>query len=73
MENEMKNSKVKLSRRNFLLAAGAGSAGAAALVVAGKAPPTATPAPIADTPKLSEVKGYHVSAHIEKYYKSTLI
>ena len=73
MKSEMKNSKVKLNRRHFLLAAGAGSAGAAAPVVAGKGAPTATSATIADTPKQPEVKGYHFSAHIEKYYKSTLI
>ena len=71
----MKNSKVKLSRRNFLLAAGAGSAGAAALVVAAKAGNHTEPAAaaLAVAPENSAVRGYHASAHIEKYYKSTLI
>ena len=69
----MKDSKMKLNRRHFLLAAGAGSAGAAALVVAGKAVETATPSVLAVAPEKPVVQGYHVSAHIEKYYKSTLI
>ena len=69
----MKISKVKLNRRHFLLAAGAGSAGAAALVVAGKAGNSAAPPELAVAPEKPVVQGYHVSAHIEKYYKSTLI
>ncbi len=70
----MKNSKVKLNRRRFLLAAGTGSAGAAALLVAVKAGNRTDPAvALAVAPVKPEVQGYHVSAHIEKYYKSTLI
>ena len=55
------------SRRNFLLAAGAGTAGAAAAVVtARKATSGKSAAPAVDSPK-----GYHVSEHILKYYKTT--
>ena len=68
----MKPQKSKLSRRGFLIAAGVGSAGAAAALVAGgNAKETAVPVTAAvDKP---QVKGYHLSAHIAKYYKTTLI
>jgi len=66
----MKSSK--LNRRQFLLAAGAGSATAAGALIAGKnAQQAATPA--AAAPAEPAAKGYHVSEHIEKYYKTTLI
>ena len=70
----MKQNKVKLSRRNFLIAAGVGGAGAAGAVVAGKAGTAGAgvqPVAVAVTPP--EVKGYHVSEHINKYYKTTLV
>ncbi len=67
----MKQNKVKLSRRNFLIAAGVGGAGAAAAVVAGTAGEGVQPVVAAVTPP--EVKGYHVSEHINKYYKTTLV
>ena len=58
----------KLSRRNFLLAAGAGSAAAAA-VVAGKGSQ--------GEPKKAEAvsgsTGYHVTEHIRKYYNTTKV
>jgi len=57
----------KLSRRNFLLAAGAG--GVAAAVVAGKSSQ--------GQPKKAEVvsgsKGYHVTEHVRKYYDTTKV
>jgi hypothetical protein len=60
----------KLSRRNFLLAAGAGSAAAAAAVAA-KALPQAQPAaPVDDKRK---TRGYHVSAHINNYYRTAKV
>jgi hypothetical protein len=69
----MKQNKVKLSRRNFLIAAGVGSAGAAAAVVAGTAGTSVKP--VAETVAQPDVKvkGYHVSEHINKYYKTTLV
>jgi hypothetical protein len=67
----MKQNKVKLSRRNFLIAAGVGGAGAAAAVVAGTAGTSAQPVAVVVTQP--DVKGYHVSEHINKYYKTTLV
>lgn len=60
----------KTNRRNFLLGATLGTAGAVAAVV------SATVAPVADVveaaakvePKKST--GYHVTAHIEQYYET---
>jgi len=65
----MKSPDRKLSRRNFLLAAGAGGVAATAAVVAGKSP--------LGQPKKAEVvsgsKGYHVTEHIRKYYDTTKV
>lgn len=57
------------SRRNFLLAAGLGSAGAVAVVAnAGKAKlKTAA----AKTPSAAGPDGYRETDHIRKYYKTT--
>lgn len=59
----------KLSRRNFLLAAGAGSVAATAAVVTGTQGQGA--------PKKAEAvsgsKGYHVTEHIRKYYNTTKV
>ncbi len=61
----MKNAKPN-SRRNFLLAAGLGSAGAAvAVATASKGVAPAKPAVVEKT------KGYHASEHIQKYYRTT--
>ncbi len=57
------------TRRNFLLAAGLGGAGAVAVVATGrKAPGAVTQAAgaPADTPQ-----GYRASEHVLKYYKTT--
>ena len=57
------------TRRNFLLAAGLGSAGAVAAVATARksaAPAASTQAAAADT-----AQGYRVTDHIEKYYKTT--
>ena len=55
------------SRRNFLLAAGLGGAGAIAAVATGRkaAPAAKTQAAAA------EPQGYRASDHILKYYKTT--
>jgi hypothetical protein len=58
------------TRRNFLLAAGMGSAAAAAAVVtAGKAPPAKARADLA----AAEPSGYRSTEHIQKYYKTTKV
>lgn len=65
----MKSPDRKLSRRNFLLAAGAGGAAVTAAVVAGRSSQ--------GEPKKAEVvsgsKGYHVTEHIRKYYNTTKV
>lgn len=62
----MKSPASKLSRRNFLLAVGAGGVATAA-VVASKSPHT--------QPKKAEAvsgsTGYHLTEHIRKYYSTT--
>ena len=64
----MKTSASKLSRRNFLLAVGAGGVATAA-VVAGKNPQA--------QPKKAEAvsgsKGYQLSQHVRKYYDTTKV
>jgi len=66
----MKESKMKLSRRNFLLAVGASSvAGAAAIAV--KTVPQAQPLASGGDKKSSV--GYHASAHIRNYYRTTKV
>jgi len=64
----MKSPASKLSRRNFLLATGAGVAATAAVV--------ATKGPQAQPKKAEAVtgsKGYHVTEHVRKYYNSTKV
>jgi hypothetical protein len=61
----------KTNRRKFLMAAGLGSAGAVAAVVAGKqATDTGERAVAVASPQAS---GYRVTPHIEKYYKTTKV
>jgi len=64
----MKVPASRLSRRNFLLAAGAGGVVTAA-AIAGKSPPA--------QPKKAEIvsgsKGYHLTEHIRKYYDTTKV
>jgi len=64
----MKNQSNPNSRRKFLLTAGLGSAGAAVAVVAGRKAGTAGKAAVAEQPR-----GYHVTEHILKYYKTTQV
>lgn len=65
----------KLNRRQFLLAAGAGGAVTASALIAGKDAPAPAAAGVATGVAITkpEVKGYHTSEHIEKYYKTTMI
>ena len=58
-----------LSRRNFLLAVGAGSAATAAAVVATKTPPAK-----AGSPKDKRAsQGYQSSEHVSNYYRTTKV
>ena len=56
------------NRRNFLLAAGLGGAGAVAAVVAARGVPQAA---AKDEPAVAQPTGYRASPHILKYYKTT--
>lgn len=58
--------KVNESRRNFLRAAGLGSAGLAAAVLA----PVVSPVDPAERPEEPQGKGYHLTDHIRKYYET---
>jgi hypothetical protein len=59
----------RLSRRNFLLAAGAGGAATAAAIMAKNLPPAA-PAP---APSKRATRGYQASEHINNYYRTTKV
>ena len=66
----MSANKAKLSRRNFLLAVGAGGAAGAAAIVA-KTVPQAQPAATADGKRIT--KGYQASAHVRNYYRTAKV
>jgi hypothetical protein len=57
----------RLSRRNFLLAAGAGGVVTAAAIVA-KNSPSSSPAK-----NKRASRGYHASEHINNYYRTTKV
>ena len=58
----------RLSRRNFLLTVGAGSAATAAAIVAKNAPSSQAP----DKTKRSS-RGYHTTEHVNNYYRTTKV
>ncbi len=58
------------SRRNFVLAAGLGGAGAVAAVVTGR---KAVPAGDKQASAQDAAQGYRVTDHIQKYYKTTKV
>ncbi len=66
----MSQGQTKLSRRNFLLALGAGGAASAAAIVANTVP-QAQPAATPDDKK--KTRGYQASAHIRNYYRTTKV
>ena len=68
MNNQTKS---RLSRRNFLLAAGAGSVATVA-AVAGRTVPTEEPKPVAGNDK-RRGKGYQETAHVRSYYNTTKV
>ncbi len=59
----------RLSRRNFLLAVGAGGAATAAAVVAVNAGPKTS----AQDGGKRGTRGYHTSEHINNYYRTTKV
>jgi hypothetical protein len=65
----MNNQSKPSSRRKFLLNAGLGGAGAVAVAVAGKQVATN----LQGAPAAAKTRGYHVSEHILKYYKTTQV
>lgn len=65
----MNNDSKPNSRRKFLLTAGLGGAGAAAAVVTGRKIASGGEAASA----VDRPRGYHVSEHILKYYKTTQV
>ncbi len=68
MKNETKS---KLSRRNFLLAVGAGGAATAA-AIAGRAVTSDEPKAVASTDK-RRGKGYQETAHVRSYYNTAKV
>jgi hypothetical protein len=58
----------RLSRRNFLLAAGAGGVATAAAIVAKNSSSPQSP----DKNKRA-TRGYHASEHINNYYRTTKV
>jgi len=65
----MSNQNKANSRRKFLLATGVGGAGAAVAVMGGKKIAAGGEAAAA----VDKPRGYHVSEHILKYYKTTQV
>lgn len=68
----MSEGQSKPSRRGFMLGAAVAGAATAAVVTL---PRTPTPeAPVAEKPPVPENGGgYHVTEHVKKYYRSTLV
>lgn len=64
----MTEKKSKLSRRDFLLATGAGAAAGAAVIVAKTTPPAQS----ASADKRAS-RGYHASEHVNNYYRTTKV
>ena len=59
----------RLSRRNFLLTVGAGSAATAAAIVATKS----TPLQADKNTDKRATRGYQASEHVNNYYRSTKV
>jgi hypothetical protein len=71
-ETSMSESHARPSRRGFMLGAAVASAATAAVVTLPKTPePEAAVA--AAPPKPEKGGGYHVTEHVKRYYKTTLV
>ncbi|OGA34120.1 MAG: hypothetical protein A3F75_00995 [Betaproteobacteria bacterium RIFCSPLOWO2_12_FULL_64_23] len=68
----MSQGQTKLSRRNFLLAVGAGGAASAAAIVA-KTVPQVEPQPAVTGEGKKKTRGYHASEHIRNYYRTAKV
>lgn len=64
----MKTTKATLTRRNFLLAAGAGSAAGVAAIVAKPGSPDGSKDKSAES-----TKGYQLTEHVRNYYRTAKI
>ncbi|CAG9167238.1 hypothetical protein LMG32289_01339 [Cupriavidus pampae] len=71
----MKETQPKVARRNFLAGAGVVTAAAGAAALTARSPVTSprNAAIPESTDVSSDHKGYRVSEHIRKYYRSTLV
>jgi hypothetical protein len=68
----MKMEQTSNKRRNFLLAFGLGAVGVISAVLTGRRSVVdAKPAVTAAEPEA--VKGYHVSEHVKRYYRTTRV
>ncbi len=67
----MEEKKGRLSRRNFLLAMGVGSAAGAVAMVAKPAPQAHAGAGEEQTKK--KTRGYQASAHVRNYYRTAKV
>jgi hypothetical protein len=65
----MTEKKAKLSRRNFLLSVGAGTAAAGAAAIVAKGPEGAAE----KSKDKRATAGYQVSEHINNYYRTTKV
>ena len=66
----MAKSTVSSTRRGFLISVGTGGVAAAAAVVSAVAPETSSQA---ETNDQRRKRGYRVSEHINKYYRTTRV
>lgn len=64
----MKGPQSKLSRRNFLLAVGAGGASATVALVASK-----SGAPVKKEKTSRDAQGYRLTEHIRNYYRTAKV
>ena len=64
----MKTTKARLTRRNFLLAAGAGSAAGVAAIVAKPGSQDAS-----QDKSMESKKGYQLTEHVRNYYRTAKI
>jgi hypothetical protein len=60
-------------RRNFMMAFGLGAIGAVSAVLLGKRPAIAADKPETTAAEPEAVKGYHVSEHVKRYYRTTRV
>ena len=62
--------KIKTNRRKFLAALGAGGAAAAAVAVTQRSD---QPTPVSADAAATQGKGYQVTEHVQKYYRTAKV